>query len=210
MPTTRAPWPAERHSPGLPVNPRNWAGWDSTSADTTQVQLTSLVPDQEYMFCVVAFDEAGAYSPVFSRDQNMLYFRVTFAGPNNPKIPFFNEFFQEFTPGNTLEFTVELTTLVDPGPQPDQFSFAILDCDLFEIQTEGPADALLLADIDSALPVLQSFAGDQGRASGCGGAPIPLPPPVVVLIPEPGVLALVGGGLVLLFAGPARRARGPR
>jgi hypothetical protein len=45
-----------------PLGP--WAGWDSTSADTTQVQYTNLTPGSEYMFVVVAFDEAGAYSPL--------------------------------------------------------------------------------------------------------------------------------------------------
>ena len=73
--------------------PRNWAGWDSTGADTTQKQFTNLTPDQDYLFVVIAFDEAGAYSPIFSLNNNMLYMRVTFAGSNNPKIGFFNEFF---------------------------------------------------------------------------------------------------------------------
>ncbi len=73
--------------------PRNWVGWDSTSADTTQKRFSSLIPDQEYVFCVIAFDEAGAYSPTFSFAVNMLYFRVTFAGSNNPTITMFNEFF---------------------------------------------------------------------------------------------------------------------
>jgi hypothetical protein len=41
----------------------------------------------------VAFDEAGAYSPLFSRNNNMVYFIVTFAGAQNPKITFFNDFF---------------------------------------------------------------------------------------------------------------------
>src|SRR5262249_45397566 len=58
---------------------RNWAGWDSTTADTTEKQFTSLVVGQDYMFVVVAFDEAGAYSPVFDQNSNMLNMRVTFA-----------------------------------------------------------------------------------------------------------------------------------
>jgi hypothetical protein len=73
--------------------PRNWAGWDSLPGDTTQKQYTNLTPGQEFMFVVVAFDEAGAYSPVFSRNNNMVYFIVTFAGAQNPKITFFNDFF---------------------------------------------------------------------------------------------------------------------
>jgi len=72
---------------------RNWAGWDSTTADVTTAQFTNLSPDQYYMFCVISIDEAGAYSPFFNRNTNMLYFKVTFAGSNNPRIGLFNEFF---------------------------------------------------------------------------------------------------------------------
>ena len=42
---------------------------------------------------VVGFDEAGAYSPIFSRNGNMLDMLVTFAGNNGPIINIFNEFF---------------------------------------------------------------------------------------------------------------------
>jgi hypothetical protein len=73
--------------------PREWAGWDSLPGDTTQKQFTGLTPEQEYVFCVVAFDEAGAYSPIFSFNTNMVYLRVTYAGAQNPRIGFFNEFF---------------------------------------------------------------------------------------------------------------------
>jgi hypothetical protein len=70
-----------------------FTGWDSTSADTTEIQFTNLTPDQLYMFVVVGFDEAGAYSPVFTLNSNMLRFKVGFAGVQGPRICFFNEFF---------------------------------------------------------------------------------------------------------------------
>src|SRR5262245_34095980 len=73
--------------------PRQWAGWDSLPGDTTEKQFTNLTPDREYVFVVVAFDEAGAYSPMFSFNDNMIYFRVTFAGSQNPRIGIFNDFF---------------------------------------------------------------------------------------------------------------------
>lgn len=73
--------------------PRNWAGWDSTTADTTEKQFTNLVVGQDYMFVVVAFDEAGAYSPVFDQNSNMLNMRVTFAAQGGPLITIFNDFF---------------------------------------------------------------------------------------------------------------------
>jgi hypothetical protein len=68
-------------------------GWTSTSGDSTDVQFTNLIPNQEYLFAVVGFDEAGAYSPVFSLYSNMFRFSVGFAGQNGPKITIFNEFF---------------------------------------------------------------------------------------------------------------------
>lgn len=70
-----------------------FAGWDSSSTDTTTVQYTNLSPNTDYLFVVVAFDEAGAFSPIFSLDTNMLRLRTTFAGSNGPKITMFNEFF---------------------------------------------------------------------------------------------------------------------
>lgn len=117
--------------------PRNWAGWDSTSSDTTQMQLKSLVPNQEYIFCVVAFDEAGAYSPVFSRDQNMLYFRVTFAGANNPKISFFNEFFFYEYPSGSYEPTnpARVVQLEVPAGQPIAFNWFATPIEGSEMQS---------------------------------------------------------------------------
>ena len=70
----------------------NWAGWDSTSADTNFVQFTNLTPGQSYVFVVIGFDEAGAYSPVFSLDSNMLQFTAGFAAANGPRIHIFNQF----------------------------------------------------------------------------------------------------------------------
>ena len=70
----------------------NWAGWDSTSADTTFVQFTNLTPGKSYLFVLIGFDEAGAYSPIFSLDSNMLQLTAGFASSNGPRIHIFNEF----------------------------------------------------------------------------------------------------------------------
>lgn len=56
---------------------RDWyaptfAGWDSTSSDTLSVHFMNLVPNAPYLFCVVGFDEAGAYSARFGRAVNMI------------------------------------------------------------------------------------------------------------------------------------------
>lgn len=64
--------------------PLAWAGWDSTSGDTTSVSYQNLIPEAEYMFVVVAFDEQGDYSVVFSRDTNMLYMRIIYPNVSGP------------------------------------------------------------------------------------------------------------------------------
>lgn len=74
----------------------NFAGWDSTSAETTFAQFTNLTPSStngSYLFIVVGFDEAGAYSADWSLDNNMLEMTVGYAGTLGPRIALFNEFF---------------------------------------------------------------------------------------------------------------------
>lgn len=71
----------------------HFAGWDSTDADTRSVQLESLAPGGNYIFAVVAFDEAGAYSSIFSLNSNMLRFRADFANTLGPRITFMTPFF---------------------------------------------------------------------------------------------------------------------
>ncbi|TMQ66231.1 MAG: hypothetical protein E6K78_06610, partial [Candidatus Eisenbacteria bacterium] len=67
--------------------------WDSTSAETTEVQFTNLVPQRFYMFAVTGFDEAGAYDPLFHGSRNLLSFFVTYAGLQGPRICMFSDFF---------------------------------------------------------------------------------------------------------------------
>ena len=67
--------------------------WDSSAADTTEVQYTNLVPNELYIFAVTGFDEAGAYDPIFSANSNLLRFAVTYAGTLGPQICMGNEFF---------------------------------------------------------------------------------------------------------------------
>ena len=47
---------------------------------------------------------------------------------------FFNEFYQEFTPGSSLSFTVDISSS-DTGTTPDSFAFTILDSDFYPIPT---------------------------------------------------------------------------
>ncbi len=80
----------------------NFAGWDSTSAETTFAQFTNLTPSSggsgSYLFIVVGFDEAGSYSADWSLDNNMLEMTVGYAGTLGPRIGMFNEFFNYLYP----------------------------------------------------------------------------------------------------------------
>jgi len=71
----------------------DFAGWDSVSGDTCRVSFDRMLPDRKYVLAVVAFDEAGAYTPVFSYDTNLLYFLCQYTGRQGPRLTVWNEFF---------------------------------------------------------------------------------------------------------------------
>ena len=111
---------------------------------------------------------------------------------------FFNSLAQRFTPGNSLSFTLDLTTNVDAGGTPDAFGFSILlDGTPLSTQDASGADTFLSFNIDSADPTLESFATAIG-------APVMLDAPTFVQVPEPGSLPLMAVGLAGL-AGMGRR-----
>jgi hypothetical protein len=118
---------------------------------------------------------------------------------------FFNDFNQGFTPGSSLSFDVYLTTSVDAGGTPDQFSFAIFN-NGEEIPTIGPADVLVSVYIDSGIPVVTAFSSDPSRTN------ISIPVPAIRFIgtqvPEPGVTSLIAAGILSgCILGRRRRAR---
>ena len=105
---------------------------------------------------------------------------------------FFNELYEQFTPGNALSFLVTMTAEVTSTP--DLFSFAILNGSLFNIPTTGLGDSLLLVNITKstlALSDVQIFTG----------ATLPGGPDysgvTVRALPEPAALLLLGAGLVV-------------
>jgi len=104
-----------RYYVGHPLGP--WAGWDSTSADTTQVRFNNLIPSQNYVFALIGFDEAGDYSPVFDLSSNILHFRVTFEGYLGPRL-----------------------TLIGPGFEYRYPSGGYCPCPSSEMPTEVPAN----------------------------------------------------------------------
>jgi len=84
----------------------------------------------------------------------------------------FQELFQAFTPGTNLRFDIELTTNVD-GAIPDAFVFAILDKDLFNVPTTGLGNSLLLVNLSSSFPTVQTFQGTGAYANITVAAPEP-------------------------------------
>jgi len=70
----------------------NFAEWDSVAGDTTSVQFTNLTPGLQYAFCLIGYDEDGAYSPDFSLVSNILNLTVNGASSNGPGLTVFNQF----------------------------------------------------------------------------------------------------------------------
>ena len=113
---------------------------------------------------------------------------------------FTNVFGASFTAGSQISFILNLTTIVDPGPTPDQFGFAILDPSLAAIPSTDPTgfNNLLVINLDSANPVPISYSNL-----------VTVTPAVVGATPEPptGVLAAIGSTIIaaILFFGSANK-----
>lgn len=71
----------------------SFAGWDSLPGTATSVALRDLTPGESYILAVVAIDEAGAWSPTFSLDMNVLQFFVDATPGGGPKVTLSNASF---------------------------------------------------------------------------------------------------------------------
>lgn len=99
---------------------------------------------------------------------------------------FSNAFGQFFTAGSTLSFTLDLTTNVDLGGTPDQFSMYVYDPNTNPIAaTTDPTglDSLLAINLNSASPTINNYDPSLATAS-------PFTP-----VPEPCTLLLLASGL---------------
>jgi hypothetical protein len=87
-------------------------------------------------------------------------------------------------PGSLLSFEFGLTTNVDAGGTPDEFSLALLQQDGTVVNTADPsgANALLIVDIDSGRPTFNTFASDLTPAAiVTQSAALPEPPTSLLL-----------------------------
>lgn len=63
-----------------------FTSWDSLSGTDTSLVIRDLTPGQAYLFALIAIDEAGAWSPVLSLDENLLQFDVEAAATSGPRV----------------------------------------------------------------------------------------------------------------------------
>jgi hypothetical protein len=111
---------------------------------------------------------------------------------------FFNQFIQGLTPGASLSFQLALTTNVDGGGVPDEFSLSILDSSGFEIPTLGPGNALVIIDLGSDIPTISTYRTNTSQNPNAGGPPIDIAAPQVTPVPEPSTLPLLAIGVLVL------------
>jgi len=110
---------------------------------------------------------------------------------------FLNLFGQLFTPGTSLSFNLDLTSNLDNGGTPDQFSMIILDANGNPIPNSDPNGFgdLLVINIDSANPVITNYASNLVTV---GSVTTPTPPPVTT--PEPSSILLFGVAILTFVA----------
>jgi hypothetical protein len=80
----------------------SFASWDSISGDSTQLWLTNLTVNKEYLFAITAIDAEGAYDPVFGLDKNMLRMFVVRVGSIGPRLTMFNDQFNYTYPSGGI------------------------------------------------------------------------------------------------------------
>ena len=181
-------------------------GWITIGGDTTSVQFTNLVPDARYMFVVVAFDEAGAFSPLFSLDTNIVRFIIGFAAAFGPSMTIFNESFFYQYPGASYNPAAEVFIEVPAGTKVNFNWFAtppdgailrayrwMLDGDVFDECTQT-----IIQQVDDLKTLVNEFSTFARMPRG-----EPTPQDLNRLVDEALVLFREGHGQVVFEFSPA-------
>lgn len=106
----------------------------------------------------------------------------------------FSQFFENFSPGSTLSFVLDLTTNappIDPTLFPDAFGFTLFDSNGNLLPGADSTGDYLAISIDSANPTIVSQVPGVTLSSAA--------------VPEPDTLALLAIGCIPLFSGMRRK-----
>lgn len=122
---------------------------------------------------------------------------------------FFNEYYEDFTPGNTLSFSIDTTNVADPGGTPDLFTVAILDNMGNELPTNGGADEFLDVSLaGGANPQVSAFDSAPGSEFALSAPIVELQSQNPSTVPEPSAFgALLAGMVALSIARSVREKR---
>ena len=99
-----------------------YAGWDSTSADTTQVFYERLDVGRTYLFAVSAEDDAGSFESRFMLQSNVLFFKPTL-DRLGPRMTVFNSYFRHTLSGGVSTSPSRIIPLEVPAGSPVTFSW---------------------------------------------------------------------------------------
>ncbi len=132
----------------------SFEGWHEVSGRTSEIVLEGLSAYESYLFALVAIDEDGLYTPVFSLSSNLLFMNVLHPTATAPRIEVFSESFHYIQPaGGGLSAQPDLT-IEQVAPSSlvlNWFAVSVLHEDevAFRWGLDVPIEALLSDDRNS-------------------------------------------------------------
>jgi hypothetical protein len=116
---------------------------------------------------------------------------------------FLSLFYEQFSPGLELSFTLNLTSNDDADGIPDGLALFVLDNSGAPLPTLAPGggDYFLTAALGSGGAVFNAYGSDPSQAPSAGGDPVSIPAPDVTpesSVPEPSTMCLLGSALAMI------------
>jgi len=119
---------------------------------------------------------------------------------------FYNEFYQGFTPGSTLQFDLQISSSPQGGVTPDSFAFAFLDSTLSNLPTLAPgSDVFSYVEIGDGDPVVTNYASNDSIIPNAGGPGLSILAPSFQPVPEASTFGAAAAVGLLALAGLRRR-----